>query len=127
MSKRKRKSQLVTPKAEKSNIIGTITAKEIRIMKTKGFVRLHGMGVHGDTGYNRRKEKKKVLQEIKESKDSYFHMKILYPHSVKFCIFIQELFPKIFSKKFSKKILQKIFGEKILENFAEKFPKTPTT
>lgn len=106
MSKKKKKSQPVIPKAEKSNIIGTITAKEIRIMQTKGFVRLHGTGIHGDTGYNRRKEKKKVLQKIKESKDSSFYTKILYPHSVKFCVFIQELFPKIFSKNFAK-ILQK--------------------
>lgn len=76
MSKKKKKSQPVIPKAEKTNIIGTITAKEIRTMKTKGFIRLHGMGVHGDMGYNRRKEKKKVLQEIKESKDSSFYAKI---------------------------------------------------
>jgi hypothetical protein len=76
MGKKKKKSQPVIPKVEKSNIIGTITAKEIRAMKTKGFVRLHGMGVHGDTGYNRRKEKKKVLQEIRESKDSSFCTKI---------------------------------------------------
>lgn len=77
MSKKRKKSQPVIPKAEKTNIIGTITAKEIRTMQTKGFIRLHGMGVHGDTGYNRRKEKKKVLQEIRESKDSYFYIKIL--------------------------------------------------
>ena len=76
MSKKRKKSQPVTPKAEKTNIIGTITAKEIRIMQTKGFIRLRGMGVHGDMGYNRRKENKKVLQEIKESKDSSFYAKI---------------------------------------------------
>ena len=89
MSKKRKKSQPVIPKAEKTNIIGTITAKEIRTMQTKGFVQLHGIGPHGINGYNRRKEKKKVLQEIKESKDSYFCMKILYSHSVKFCVFIQ--------------------------------------
>lgn len=72
MGKKKKKSQPVIPKAEKTNIIGTITAKEIRTMQTKGFVQLHGIGPHGINGYNRRKEKKKVLQEIKESKDSYF-------------------------------------------------------
>ena len=77
MSKKRKKSHPVIPKAEKSNIIGTITAKEIRTMQTKGFIRLHGMGVHGDTSYNRRKEKKKVLQEIKESKGSSFYAKIL--------------------------------------------------
>lgn len=103
MSKKKKKSQPVIPKAEKTNIIGTITAKEIRTMQTKGFVQLHGIGPHGINGYNRRKEKKKVLQEIKESKDSYFYAKILYPHSVKFCIFIQELFAISFSKNFAEK------------------------
>ena len=107
MSKKKKKSQPVILKAEKTNIIGTIAAKEIRTMQTKGFIRLQGIGPHGDKGYNRRKEKKKVLQEIKESKDSSFCTKILYPHSVKFCVFIQELFPKIFSKNFAK-----IFAEK---------------
>ena len=77
MSKKRKKTQSVIPKAEKTNIIGTITAKEIRTMQTKGFIRLHGMGVHGDTGYNRRKEKKKALQEIRESKGSSFYAKIL--------------------------------------------------
>lgn len=77
MGKKKKKSQPVIPKAEKSNVIGTIMAKEIRIMRTKGFVQLHGIGPHGINGYNRRKEKKKVLQEIKESKGSYFYAKIL--------------------------------------------------
>lgn len=77
MSKKKKKSQPVIPKVEKSNIIGTITAKEIRTMKTKGFIRLQGIGPHGTNGYNRRKEKKKVLQEIKESKGSSFYAKIL--------------------------------------------------
>lgn len=103
MSKKKKKSQPVIPKAEKTNIIGTITAKEIRTMQTKGFVQLHGIGPHGTNGYNRRKEKKRVLQEIKESKDSSFCTKILYPHSVKFCIFIQELFAISFSKNFAEK------------------------
>ena len=107
MGKKKKKSQPVIPKAEKTNIIGTITAKEIRVMQTKGFVQLHGIGPHGINGYNRRKEKKKVLQEIRESKDSSFCTKILYPHSVKFCVFIQELFPKIFSKKFCKNFAEK--------------------
>jgi len=37
MSKKKKKSQPVIPKAEKTNIIGTITAKEIRTMQTKEF------------------------------------------------------------------------------------------
>lgn len=72
MSKKRKKSQPVIPKAEKSNVIGIITAKEIRTMQTKGFIRLQGIGPHGDKGYNRRKEKKKVLQEIRESKDSSF-------------------------------------------------------
>ena len=122
MSKKKKKSQPVIPKAEKTNIIGTITAKEIRTMQTKVFVQLHGIGPHGTNGYNRRKEKKKVLQEIKESKDSYFYVKILYPHSVKFCVFIQELFAFSF-KNFFQKFLQKILGKNFVEKLQKSSPK----
>nr|DAO16641.1 MAG TPA: hypothetical protein [Caudoviricetes sp.] len=59
------------------------------------------------------------MQEIKESKDSYFYAKILYPHSVKFRVFIQELFAISFSKNFAKNFAEN-FGENFGENFVEK-------
>lgn len=79
MSKKRKKSQPVISKAEKSNIIGTITAKEIRTMQTKGFIRLHGMGVHGDTGYNRRKERRKFCRKLRSRKTPLFMQRFSIP------------------------------------------------
>lgn len=75
MSKKKKKSQPVMPKTQKTNIIGTIKKKDIIAMKNSGFIEIRGTGIHGDVKYNRKKNKKELKKEVQNyqgSKDSYF-------------------------------------------------------
>ena len=49
--------------------VGTITPEQIYGMRQGRFLPTSGFGVHGDTSYNRRKEKAAVRRLVREELD----------------------------------------------------------